>query len=84
MIRSLPPARNVSTPQEDPDSVRLIRSTQDRGVVAVLDSRLANANYGTIIRNSMPPLWYSTDTEAVLGALTRLDVELGATGDAAR
>ena len=65
-------------------SGRLIRSTQDRGVVAVLDSRLANANYGTIVRNSMPPLWYSTDTDAVLGALARLDVEFGATDDAAR
>lgn len=65
-------------------SGRLIRSTQDRGVVAVLDSRLANANYGAIVRNSMPPLWYSTDTDAVLGALARLDVEFGATDDAAR
>ena len=65
-------------------SGRLIRSTQDRGVVAVLDSRLANANYGAIVRNSMPPLWYSTDTEAVLAALTRLDAEFSATDDARR
>jgi ATP-dependent DNA helicase DinG len=30
---------------------RLIRSTEDRGVVAVLDSRLANSGYGECCAN---------------------------------
>src|SRR5699024_2293062 len=32
---------------------RLIRSSSDRGVVAILDSRLATAGYGGFLRNSM-------------------------------
>lgn len=56
---------------------RLIRSTEDRGVVAVLDSRLATANYGSVLRKSLPPLWWTTDKEAVTSALTRLDEQAG-------
>ena len=56
---------------------RLIRSDDDRGVVAVLDSRLATANYGAKLRESLPPLWWSTDKESVLGALRRLDEQAG-------
>src|SRR5690606_15775386 len=52
---------------------RLIRSTEDRGVVAVLDPRLATARYGGFLRASLPPFWYTTDGAAVKGALTRLD-----------
>ena len=54
---------------------RLIRTTQDRGVVAVLDSRLANAGYGAVLRKSVPALWWTTDTEVVKSSLTRLDLE---------
>ena len=52
---------------------RLIRSSEDRGVVAVLDSRLATANYGSVLRKSLPPLWWTTDKESVTAALSRLD-----------
>lgn len=52
---------------------RLIRSDQDRGVVAVLDSRLATANYGAKLRQSLPPLWWSTDKAQVIGSLERLN-----------
>lgn len=52
---------------------RLIRSVDDRGVVAVLDSRLATAGYGSILRKSLPPLWWTTNSEPVKAALTRLD-----------
>lgn len=52
---------------------RLIRSTQDRGVVAVLDSRLATANYGSVLRKSIPPLWWTIDKDSVISALQRLD-----------
>jgi len=51
---------------------RLVRSTSDRGVVAVLDSRLATARYAGFLRASLPPLWPTTDREVVLGALRRL------------
>ncbi|MEE6280270.1 ATP-dependent DNA helicase [Georgenia sp. MJ170] len=51
---------------------RLIRSTGDRGVVAVLDSRLATARYGSFLTTSLPPLWRTTDREVALGALRRL------------
>jgi ATP-dependent DNA helicase DinG len=52
---------------------RLIRSAGDRGVVAVLDSRLHTARgYGNYLRRSLPPFWYTTDPEVVTGALTRL------------
>lgn len=55
---------------------RLIRSPEDRGVVAVLDSRLATTSYGTRLRQSMPPLWWTTDLPTVLSALGRLDAQL--------
>jgi ATP-dependent DNA helicase DinG len=52
---------------------RLIRSTGDRGVVAVLDSRLETARgYGAFLRNSLPPFWYTTRPDVAIGALTRL------------
>jgi ATP-dependent DNA helicase DinG len=52
---------------------RLIRSAGDRGVVAVLDSRLHTARgYGSYLRRSLPPFWYTTDPGVVTGALARL------------
>jgi ATP-dependent DNA helicase DinG len=52
---------------------RLIRSTKDKGVVAVLDSRLETARgYGAYLRASLPPFWYTTKPEVVLAALQRL------------
>lgn len=52
---------------------RLLRSMGDKGVVAVLDSRLATARYGSFLRASLPPFWSTTDPEVVRGALRRLD-----------
>ncbi|MEU6022266.1 ATP-dependent DNA helicase [Micromonospora sp. NPDC047134] len=52
---------------------RLIRASGDRGVVAVLDSRLETARgYGPFLRRSLPPFWYTTRREVVRGALARL------------
>ncbi|MDQ7906658.1 ATP-dependent DNA helicase [Phytohabitans sp. ZYX-F-186] len=52
---------------------RLIRSTGDKGVVAVLDSRLETARgYGPFLRRSLPPFWYTTKRDTALGALKRL------------
>ncbi len=52
---------------------RLIRSSTDRGVVAVLDPRLATARYGDYLRRSLPPFWFTTDGALVRQSLTRLD-----------
>jgi ATP-dependent DNA helicase DinG len=51
---------------------RLIRSADDRGVVAVLDPRLATARYGGVLRASLPPFWSTTDRVVALAALRRL------------
>jgi ATP-dependent DNA helicase DinG len=51
---------------------RLIRSTEDRGVVAVLDSRLATERYGGFLRGALPPLWGTADQKVVTDALRRL------------
>jgi ATP-dependent DNA helicase DinG len=53
-------------------SGRLIRRTDDRGVVAVLDPRLVTARYGSFLRSSMPPMWQTSDRETVVQALRRL------------
>src|SRR5699024_135370 len=52
---------------------RLLRSTDDRGVVAVLDSRLATARYSGYLRASLPPFWQTDDPAVVRGALERLN-----------
>jgi ATP-dependent DNA helicase DinG len=51
---------------------RLLRGMDDRGVVAVLDPRLATARYGGFLRASLPPFWPTTDPEVVRAALRRL------------
>ena len=54
---------------------RLIRSLDDRGVVAILDSRIVNKRYGSILLNSMPPFWRTNDGEVIKDALRRLDAQ---------
>jgi ATP-dependent DNA helicase DinG len=54
-------------------SGRLIRNHTDKGVVAVLDPRLATARYGSFLAASLPPMWRTTDPALVRAALTRLD-----------
>ncbi len=51
---------------------RLLRRAEDRGVVAVLDSRMATARYGGYLRASLPPFWPTTDGAQVRRALQRL------------
>ena len=52
---------------------RLIRSVEDRGVVAILDSRIVTKRYGSVLLNSMPPLWRTSDKEVVRESLRRLN-----------
>jgi ATP-dependent DNA helicase DinG len=51
---------------------RLLRSTGDRGMVAILDPRLATARYGAFLRASLPPFWPTTDPAVARAALARL------------
>jgi ATP-dependent DNA helicase DinG len=51
---------------------RLIRSVDDRGVVAILDSRIVTKRYGSVLLNSMPPLWRTSDRSVVIDSLRRL------------
>ena len=51
---------------------RLLRSMDDRGVVAILDPRLVTKRYGEYLRASLPPFWQTTDPQVVRGALQRL------------
>jgi ATP-dependent DNA helicase DinG len=51
---------------------RLLRTMEDRGMVAVLDPRLATARYGGFLRASLPPFWVTTDPAVARAALRRL------------
>jgi ATP-dependent DNA helicase DinG len=51
---------------------RLIRTSTDRGVVAVLDPRLATARYGGFLKASLAPMWTTTDPAVARQALARL------------
>ncbi|HTQ16747.1 ATP-dependent DNA helicase [Mycobacterium sp.] len=53
-------------------SGRLLRRVTDRGVVAVLDSRMVTARYGDYLRASLPPFWQTTNSAQVRAALERL------------
>ena len=55
---------------------RLIRSVSDRGVVAVLDSRVATKRYGGFLMKAMPPMWSTQNKTAVIGALARLSASV--------
>jgi ATP-dependent DNA helicase DinG len=52
---------------------RLVRRGDDRGVVAILDSRMMTARYAGFLQKSLPPFWPTIDKAMVLAALRRLD-----------
>src|SRR5262249_45096332 len=56
---------------------RLLRTMEDRGMVAVLDPRLATARYGSFLRASRPPFWPTTDPAVARAALRRLAARSG-------
>jgi ATP-dependent DNA helicase DinG len=56
---------------------RLIRSIDDRGVVAIMDSRIVTKRYGNVLLNSMPPLWRTNDKQVVRESLKRLAQSIG-------
>jgi ATP-dependent DNA helicase DinG len=51
---------------------RLLRTMDDKGMVAVLDPRLVTARYGGFLRASLPPFWTTTDPGIARAALRRL------------
>ncbi|WP_405716978.1 ATP-dependent DNA helicase [Streptomyces sp. NBC_00046] len=59
---------------------RLVRATGDKGVVAVLDPRLANARYGSYLRASLPDFWYTTDRNQARRSLAAIDAAAKADG----
>ncbi|MFE6681167.1 ATP-dependent DNA helicase [Streptomyces sp. NPDC057729] len=59
---------------------RLVRATGDKGVVAVLDPRLANARYGSYLRASLPDFWYTTDRDQARRSLAAIDSAAKADG----
>jgi ATP-dependent DNA helicase DinG len=52
---------------------RLVRRSDDKGVVAILDPRLMTARYAGFLQKSLPPFWPTIDKAMVLAALKRLD-----------
>ena len=54
---------------------RLIRTHTDRGVVAVLDRRLATAGYRSVLLDSMPPLRRAVDPDVARGFLAEASGE---------
>ena len=59
---------------------RLIRTIDDRGVVAILDSRIVTKRYGSILLNSMPPFYRTSDGVVVKESLKRLDKQFSEQG----
>lgn len=53
-------------------SGRLLRSSTDRGMIAILDSRVARKSYGSFIMRTLPKLWPTRDREVALASLKRL------------
>ncbi|WP_031465549.1 ATP-dependent DNA helicase [Sciscionella sediminilitoris] len=56
---------------------RLLRTVDDRGVIAVLDPRFATARYSGFLRSSLPPYWPTSDPTVARAALHRLDKAAG-------
>ncbi|MEV4393923.1 ATP-dependent DNA helicase [Nonomuraea sp. NPDC049607] len=54
---------------------RLLRAQNDKGVIAVLDPRLATARYSGFLLGSLPPFWRTTDPAVPRAALKRLSTE---------
>lgn len=60
---------------------RLIRTSTDKGVVAILDPRLRSKNYGSTLIKSLPNFKVFGDKKLVLEALTRLTGGMGSVAD---
>ena len=74
-----PALRNANNSRLEPQTIegagRLIRSTSDKGVVAVFDPRMAKANYRWDFVNSLPPMKRTKDRAEVEEFLKALNKE---------
>lgn len=61
-------------------SGRLLRSDTDRGMVAVLDRRLATKRYGKFLIDSMQRFWSTSDPSQAHAALKRLRAQIEGKG----
>ena len=52
---------------------RLVRAGDDRGVVAVLDPRLATASYAGLLLRTLPDFYRARSLDAVLASLRAID-----------
>jgi ATP-dependent DNA helicase DinG len=59
---------------------RLVRAMDDKGVVAVLDQRLATARYGSYLTASLPNFWSTVDRNQVRRSLAAIDAAAKAEG----
>ncbi|HEX7417366.1 MAG TPA: ATP-dependent DNA helicase [Steroidobacteraceae bacterium] len=50
---------------------RLIRSEEDRGVVAICDPRMIERSYGRVLRASLPPMTVTRERDAAIAFLRR-------------
>ncbi|MBV7363848.1 ATP-dependent DNA helicase [Actinomycetaceae bacterium TAE3-ERU4] len=55
---------------------RLIRTASDRGMVAILDSRVATKGYGKYLLATLPPFWRTEDGKIARAALGRLSASV--------
>ncbi len=74
--RGQDPFRTVSCPRAAimlaQGAGRLIRSTTDEGMVAILDPRLVTTSYGRWLRSFLPPMPFTTDREEAVRFLARM------------
>lgn len=60
---------------------RLIRGSADQGVVAILDSRIAQRRYGSLVASSMPTMYRTVDRVGILSSLARLAERVDPSGN---
>lgn len=54
---------------------RVVRTMQDKGMIAIFDTRIWTKRYGRTILNSLPDAWATNNQEVAVKALTRLLAE---------
>ncbi len=51
---------------------RLIRRSNDKGVVAILDPRINTKNYGRLIKSTLPDFWFTSNSDTLFKSLDGL------------
>ena len=53
---------------------RLVRSTEDKGVVAILDGRITQKGYGKVFLRTLPPARLTNERAVAIAMLEKLRV----------